>query len=77
MEENGQNTQNVSEKDWLVTLLLCLIFGALGVHRFYAGKIGTAILYIFTFGGVGIWALVDLISIVFGNFTDKEGKFII
>ena len=57
--------------------MLFLFLGYLGAHRFYAGKIGTAILYIFTFGGVGIWALVDLISIVFGNFTDKEGKFII
>ncbi|TXJ14445.1 TM2 domain-containing protein [Brachyspira aalborgi] len=66
-----------SEKSWGTCFLLFLFLGYLGAHRFYAGKIGTAILYIFTFGGVGIWALVDLISIVFGNFTDKEGKFII
>lgn len=66
-----------SERNWGTCFLLFLFLGWLGAHRFYAGKIGTAILYIFTFGGVGIWALVDLISIVFGNFTDKEGKFII
>lgn len=66
-----------SEKSWGTCFLLFLFLGCFGAHRFYAGKIGTAILYIFTFGGVGIWALVDLISIVFGNFTDKEGKFII
>lgn len=28
-----------SEKDWLVTLLLCIFFGGIGVHRFYAGKL--------------------------------------
>lgn len=66
-----------SEKSWGTCFLLFLFLGYLGAHRFYAGKIGTAILYIITFGGVGIWALVDLISIVFGNFTDREGKFII
>ena len=66
-----------SEKSWGTCFLLFLFLGYLGAHRFYAGKIGTAILYIFTFGGVGIWALVDLISIVLGSFTDKEGKFII
>ena len=74
MEENGQNTQNVSEKDWLVTLLLCLIFGALGVHRFYAGKIGTGILQLITLGGCGIWTLIDLIMIITGSFTDKNGN---
>ena len=37
--------ENSSEKDWLVTLLLCLVFGTIGVHRFYAGKIGTGILF--------------------------------
>ncbi len=76
MEENGQNTQNVSEKDWLVTLLLCLIFGALGVHRFYAGKIGTGILQLITLGGCGIWYLVDLIFILTGKFTDGQGNLI-
>ncbi len=76
MEENGQNTQNVSEKDWLVTLLLCLIFGALGVHRFYAGKIGTGILQLITLGGCGVWYLVDLIFILTGKFTDGQGNLI-
>lgn len=63
-----------SEKDWLVTLLLCLFVGGIGVHRFYAGKIGTGILQIITFGGCGIWTLIDLIMILTGNFTDKNGN---
>lgn len=65
-----------SEKDWLVTLLLCLFLGTIGVHRFYAGKIGTGILMIITCGGAGIWTLVDFIMICTGKFTDKEGKLI-
>lgn len=63
-----------SEKDWLVTLLLCIFFGGIGVHRFYAGKIGTGILQLITLGGCGIWTLVDLIMIITGSFKDKNGN---
>lgn len=63
-----------SEKEWLVTLLLCLFLGSIGGHRFYAGKIGTGILQLITFGGCGIWVLIDLIMIVTGSFKDKDGN---
>ena len=62
-----------SEKEWLVTLLLSLFLGSLGVHRFYVGKIGTGILQLITLGGCGIWALIDVIMIATGNFKDKDG----
>ncbi len=54
-------------------ILLCFFLGSLGIHRFYAGKIGTGILMIITLGGLGIWTLIDLIMIIIGNFKDKEG----
>jgi TM2 domain-containing membrane protein YozV len=62
-----------SEKNFVAALLLCLLLGFVGVHRFYVGKIGTGILQLITFGGLGIWALIDLIMIAIGKFTDKSG----
>jgi len=67
--------QRVEEgKDWLVTLLLCLFLGGLGVHRFYTGHIVSGLVQFFTAGGCGIWAFIDLIMILTGSFTDKEGR---
>ena len=63
-----------SGKSNTVALLLCLFLGALGVHRFYVGKIGTGVLQLLTLGGLGIWALIDLIMIVLQKFEDKEGN---
>lgn len=66
-------TNAQSERSWLVTLLLCIFFGYLGVHRFYAGKIGTGLIQLFTIGGFGIWWLIDLILILVGEFRDAQG----
>jgi TM2 domain-containing membrane protein YozV len=65
-----------SEKSFVATLILCLLLGGLGVHRFYVGKIGTGIIWLLTFGFLGIGVLVDLIIIAVQNFKDKEGKVI-
>ena len=63
-----------SSKDWLTTLLLCIFLGNLGIHRFYAGKMGTGVLMLLTLGGCGIWTLVDLVMIISGKFTDGNGN---
>lgn len=60
-------------KSFLVTWLLSLLLGVLGVDRFYLGKIGTGLLKLFTFGGLGIWALIDLILVLANQTRDKQG----
>ena len=65
-----------SEKSRTAALLLNFFLGGLGVHRFYAGKVGTGLLWLFTGGCFGIGSFVDFIMIVCGNFKDKEGNLI-
>lgn len=64
----------VGDKGFVPAILLCFFLGALGLHRFYVGKIGTGILMLLTLGGFGIWVIIDFVMIVIGKFTDKDGR---
>jgi TM2 domain-containing membrane protein YozV len=63
-----------SDKAWMTTLILCILAGWAGVHRFYVGKIGTGVAMLLTFGGCGIWQLIDLVMLITGKFTDAQGR---
>lgn len=66
----------VSSKNYVATLLLAILLGFMGIHRFYVGKVGTGIMYLLTVGWFGIGWIVDIFTVAFGNFTDKTGSFI-
>lgn len=78
MEQNTHTIHHTKElnKEWLITLLFSIFLGVFGVHRFYNGKIGTGILMLITFGGFGIWKIIDIILIALEKFTDEKGKII-
>lgn len=65
--------QPPANKSFLTTWLLSLFLGIFGVDRFYLGKVGTGILKLITLGGLGIWALVDLILILSNTMRDRHG----
>ena len=68
------SSTTTSTTDWLTLFLLTFFVGVLGVHRFYVGKIGTGFLMLLTLGGLGVWFLVDLILVVTGQYTNKDGE---
>lgn len=62
-----------SERRLLPALLLCLLIGVFGAHRFYAGRTVSGVLQFLTLGGLGIWWLADVILLATGQFRDREG----
>ena len=47
-----------------VALILCIFFGAFGAHKFYEGRAGMGILYLFTGGLFMIGWILDIIALL-------------
>jgi TM2 domain-containing membrane protein YozV len=94
MEEGTDN--GISREKKLTLILLCWLFGLLGVHRFYTGKYLTGSVYIIAWSLAGalsltkneiisiiplallfLWWVMDVMRIIMGKFTDKEGRLIV
>jgi len=72
-EEDLEELPQVSERSRTVALILGMLGGVFGFHRFYAGRVQTGIAMAITFGGLGVWWLYDMVTIVAGEFRDAEG----
>lgn len=68
--------QQESTKSKAIALVMCIFGGYLGLHNFYAGKIGMGILYLCTLGLFGIGWVIDIIRIAGGKYTDRNGKYL-
>lgn len=62
-------------KSQVLAALLAWFLGLLGIHRFYLGYAGIGLIQLFTLGGLGIWALIDLIRIIIGDLKPKNGSY--
>jgi TM2 domain-containing membrane protein YozV len=63
-----------SDKSYITALLLSFFLGSLGIDRFYLGQTGLGIGKLLTFGGCGIWSLIDFILIAMRKVTDSQGN---
>lgn len=61
-------------KSFMTTWILSLLLGTFGADRFYLGKMGSAVAKLLTAGGLGIWAIVDLVMTLTGNTRDIFGR---
>ena len=64
----------VSSKDQGTAFLLSYFLGMYGADRFYLGQTGLGIAKLLTCGGLGIWAIIDLIMIGMGKMKDAQGN---
>ena len=64
-------------KGFILTLVLAIFLGPLGIHRFYTGHTGIGIIQLLTGGGCGIWFIIDIILIVTDSYTDSQGNHLV
>jgi TM2 domain-containing membrane protein YozV len=63
--------RNVKSKLVLV-IISFLGLGFIGVDRMYAGQMGLGLLKLFTIGGLGIWAIIDYITILINALSKSQ-----
>jgi DNA-directed RNA polymerase subunit RPC12/RpoP/biotin transporter BioY len=73
VREDARAAATHSPKDWMTTMVLCLLLGLFGVHRFYSGHTLIGFAQLFTSGGFFLWWLIDLGLILSGRYRDSKG----
>lgn len=59
---------------WSTSLLLSITVGGFGVDRFYLGHWQIGLGKLFSFGGLGVWTLVDIVLVATGYITPADGS---
>ena len=45
----------------LTILIISFLAGYLGLDRFYQGEVALGVIKLITFGGLGVWYIIDLV----------------
>lgn len=69
-DDEADGAEEVSDRRWITTFLLAFFLGALGVHRFYLGRVATGVAMLFTCGGCFVWQVVDVVLIALEKLPD-------
>lgn len=67
-------SKQTGQRSYVTAILLSLFLGSFGVDRFYLGYTLHGIIKLITFGGCGLWALIDLVLIITGKLQDADGN---
>ena len=74
MKKSLKSDSASGPKSQIIALVLVLLVGYLGIHRFYLGYTGIGIIQLLTAGACGIWTLIDLIRIITGDLVPADGS---
>ncbi len=67
--------QSMDYKDPILSLVLSIFLGFLGIDRFMLGHVGLGVGKLLTCGGLGIWAFVDWFLIMGATREENFKKF--
>lgn len=75
IHQEGSKNDEASQSR-IIAFLLCLFFGYLGFHRFYTGSIFLGLLYLFTWGILGIGWFLDMLWLLCGTYRNGRGQYL-
>jgi hypothetical protein len=66
-ERHYSSGKEIVKRNYLTALLLSIFLGWVGADRMYCNQVGLGLLKLFTFGGYGIWWIIDIIMFATKN----------